>query len=134
MAGMIESGNVKLEVRHFPLQKPSLDAIKAVECAGDQGFWWAMHEQILVNQSKGVSASLMTQHANDLGLNVAAFNQCMTSQVTADKHIEHALTQADNGIRLGVQGTPTFLVNGKLLHLQSFDDVATAVKRELSKQ
>lgn len=127
LADLAAQGNVKLEVRHFPLQPASVWAVEAVECAGEQGYWWAMHGQILSNQRLGVSTQKMKEHAATLGLDTRAFNQCMDS----DKYVQYAKDQRAEGEKLGVPGTPLFLVNG--MPAPSADQVVEMVKKELSK-
>lgn len=131
LADLIATGDVKLEMVHFPLRTESIWAVEAVECAGEQGFWWAMHSRILENQKRGVSTKLMKEYAAEMGLDTKAFNQCMDS----DKYVKYAKEQGEAAAKKGVNGTPTFMLNGQFLQLkQSFNEVAEAVKKELSKQ
>lgn len=126
LAELIAQGSVKLEMRHFPLQQASLSAVEAVECAGEQGYWWAMHDRILSNQGRGVSPSVIHEHAKALGLDTTAFNQCMDS----DKYVSFALEKRSEGDKAGVPGTPFFLVNGQ--PVASYNQVIAAVKKELT--
>lgn len=129
LAELIAKGDVKLEMRHFPLRPESTWAVEAVECAGEQGFWWAMHDHILSNQARGVSTQLMKDYARDLGLDSKAFNQCIDS----DRYVKVAKEERAAGDKLGVPGTPTFFVNGRQLELQNWSDILDAVNKELSK-
>lgn len=129
LADLAAQGQIKYESIHFPLRTESTWAVEAVECAGEQGYWWAMHGHILENQAKGVSTSLMKDYAKQMGLDTAAFNKCMDS----DKYVSLAKESRTAGEKAGVQGTPTFLLNGKPLNISAFPDVVTAIKKELSK-
>lgn len=130
LADLAAQGQIKYEIAHFPLRTESVWAVEAVECAGEQGYWWAMHGHILENQAKGVSTSLMKEYAKQMGLDTAAFNKCMDS----DKYVSFAKEARTAGDKLGVPGTPTFLLNGKPLNIAAFDEILTAVKKELNKQ
>lgn len=116
-------------MRHFPLRNESTWAVEAVECAGEQGYWWAMHDYILENQAKGVSTKLMKDYARELGLDTKAFDQCIDS----DKYVQVAKDERAAGEKLGVAGTPTFFLNGRPLPISDWGDVLAAVNKELSK-
>lgn len=129
LAELIAKGSVKVEMLHFPLRPESVWAVEAVECAGEQGFWWAMHDKILQNQSNGVTTQRMKDYAKEMGLDTKAFNQCIDS----DRYVQTAKDGRAAGDKLGVQGTPTFFVNGRQLQLQTWNDILAAVNKELSK-
>lgn len=129
LADWIARGDVKWEIRHFPLRPETLFAIEAVECAGEQGYWWAMHDQILTNQAKGTATKLMKQYASQMGLDTKAFNQCMDD----DRYIAYAKEERAAGDQIGVPGTPSFQLNGQPLSIQSFDDIIKAIEKEMSK-
>lgn len=129
LADLIAKGELKVEMRHFPLKNESIWAVEAVECAGEQGYWWAMHGHILENQAKGVSTKLMKEYAKELGLDTAAFNKCIDS----DKYVTYAKDERAAGEKMNIRGTPTFFLNGRPLEIKTFDDIVTSVKKELSK-
>ncbi len=90
-------------------------AAEAAECANLQGKFWEMHDK-LFSVWRGENVGTYTkanlkQYAADLGLDTGKFNQCLDSDQTM------STVQADIGeaTRLGVQGTPTFFVNGRQL-------------------
>jgi protein-disulfide isomerase len=96
-------------------------AAEAAECANLQGKFWEYHDKLFSVWS-GENAGTYTKpnlkkYASDLGLDTAKFNQCLDTDQTM------STVQADTGdaTRLGVQGTPTFFVNGSLLKVNSLD-------------
>lgn len=125
----IETGKVKLIFRHFPLSfhvnaKPT--AI-ASECAGQQGKFWELHDFFFTERK--LSATDITAEAENLGLDMDAFNTCLT-----DTDVE-AKVQADFllGQKSGVTGTPGFLVNGKPIKgAQPFEVFKAAIDAELA--
>jgi len=59
----------------------------------------------------------LKKYATDLGLDTATFNKCIDNDETA------SVIEADKAEvqRLGLGGTPTFLINGRLLNVRSLD-------------
>lgn len=108
----IKTGKVKVYFRNFPLSfhENAQKAAEAVECAGEQGKFWEMHDKLFENQDKLDVASLK-QYAKDLKLDTTKFNTCLDSGKMASK------VQKDfsDGSSFGVSGTPSFFINGKLL-------------------
>ncbi len=126
-----EYGNdVKLYYKHFPLSQIHPDAQKAAEaseCAADQGMFWEYHDKLFENQgSLGVSS--LKKYAGDLGLNQGEFDSCL------DSGEKTSMVQADlkEGASLGVQGTPTFFINGNVVRgAQPYDVFKQAIEAEL---
>ena len=119
MADLAASGDVRFEVHYYPIFQATGRAIVAVECAGDQGYWWAMHDRILEDQIEGIRAQktveeldgLLNRYAADLGLDTAAFAQCLASDEKADELLPRVIEQYEAGQDLGITGTPTFVLN-----------------------
>jgi protein-disulfide isomerase len=112
------SGIVQVVFRHFPLtqiHQNALLAAKASEAAALQGKFWEMHDMLYDNQkawSEGTDArSMIIGYAATLGLNIKQFSQDIDSPAVEAK----ILAEYKEGVKLGVQGTPTFFINGKKL-------------------
>jgi len=103
---------IRFVYRHYPLPgHPSArPAAEAAACAGEQGQFWPYHDLLFANPSKLSDADLK-QHASALGLNAGQFNSCV------DTHKPKALVDADvkAGEDAGVNGTPAFYINGRML-------------------
>jgi protein-disulfide isomerase len=134
LAALIESGDVKFTYKHMIVvgdKVRSQWAAEAAECAADQGKFWAFHDELFARQktmtfSKGTFKSL----AGALGMDTEVFGQCVDS----GKYESAVKKQSQEGVKLGLQGTPSFLINGKYLPLQrTYDEIAQAVKQELNK-
>jgi protein-disulfide isomerase len=109
---LAKSGKIKLVFKHFPLSfhQNAQKAAEAAECAGDQGKFWEMHDQLYANQET-LSVDNYKKWAGELGLDTAKFNTCL------DQGQKTAKVQKDFtvGQQAGVQGTPAFFVNGLLI-------------------
>lgn len=120
-------GKVKVHFRDYPLpfHKKAKDAATAARCAGEQGKYWEMHDQLFADQrsEKGwahadqkatpeeTQANMekaFSMYAKNMRLNVNTFQSCLK-----DKKF-NAVIDADMaaGTDLGVNGTPAFFVNG----------------------
>jgi protein-disulfide isomerase len=111
---MEQVGNeARLVVRHFPLSqihRHALIAAQAAETAESQGFFWPMHAMLFENQLALDPASLAI-YADVLGLDVPLF----TRELHSGAHLAKIQTDFKSGVRGGVNGTPTFFVNGERL-------------------
>jgi protein-disulfide isomerase/uncharacterized membrane protein/rhodanese-related sulfurtransferase len=111
-----------LTVIHAQAEK----AAEASECAAEQGKFWEAVDKFYAGQSD-LSVSSLERYASELGLNMAAFNQCLASGAM----VERVERDKADGEALGVRGTPTFFVNGKRIEgLLSFQQVAQLVGAE----
>ncbi len=90
--------------------KNAMPAAKAAVAAYKQGKFWEMHDILFANQ-KGLSDAFYAEQAQKLGLDMARFNADMNSPETAD-YISKGLKDAGAA---GISGTPSFLINGKLV-------------------
>lgn len=107
---------LKVVFRHFPLTQIHQNAVlgaKAAEAAGLQGKFWEMHEMLFDKQeewSKGMNAhDFILTYATTLGLNTKKFSEDLKSEAIEEK----IMAEYKEGVKLGVQGTPTFFLNGK---------------------
>jgi protein-disulfide isomerase len=120
--------DLKIVFKHFPLTQIHANALlasKAAESAGVQGKFWEMHDLIYDKQeewSPAVNArDFFLAYATTLGLDTKKFLADLDSKAIEDK----IMAEYQEGIKLGVQGTPTFFLNGKKLenvgNLESFN-------------
>lgn len=96
--------------RNFPIttSHPHAEqAAEAAEAADAQGRFWEMHDQLYEHQQHLETEDLVG-YASDLGLDVERFADELT------RHIYAARVRDDfmSGVRSGVNGTPTFYLNG----------------------
>jgi protein-disulfide isomerase len=121
---------VKLVYMDFPLSfhPNALPAANAGRCAGAQGKFWEYHDQLFADQGKLDPADLKAT-AKKVGLNTDEFDKCLDSN-EYQAAIESDLAQ---GKKLGVDGTPSFFVNGRPMEpgAQPPDAFANVIDEEL---
>jgi protein-disulfide isomerase len=97
--------------RNFPLETVHPDAelaAEAAEAAAAQGRFWEMHDTLYQNQDRLGQADLFA-YASVLGLNGDRFEKDLATHAFAPRVREDFLS----GVRSGVNGTPTFYINGQ---------------------
>ncbi|MDF2455059.1 MAG: DsbA family protein [Cytophagaceae bacterium] len=102
---------LKFVFRNFPLTNIHPDAMNAAvaaEAAGLQGKFWEMHDVIFEHQNRLLEHHLIS-YAEELGLNVEQFKNDMLSEPVITK-VEDDF---ESGMRSGVNGTPSFFINGE---------------------
>lgn len=106
----IETGKVKMIYRDFPLpgHPYAQPAAEAANCAKDQNKFWAYHDIIFQKQKELPNVDYL-KLANELGLNTEQFKQCLEAQKYKDK----IKKDYEGGTIIGVNGTPTFFINGQ---------------------
>jgi protein-disulfide isomerase len=96
--------------RNFPIttSHPHAEqAAEAAEAAASQGRFWQMHDLLFENQQRLRDQDL-SAYAEELGLDVELFDKDLAEHVHARRVREDFMS----GVRSGVNGTPTFYVNG----------------------
>jgi rhodanese-related sulfurtransferase/predicted DsbA family dithiol-disulfide isomerase/uncharacterized membrane protein len=99
---------IRFVFRQFPLERLhpfALKAAEASECAADQGKFWEAVEKLYQGQSD-LSEPALLRYAGELGVDVARFQQCLTSSAT----LARVQRDVEDGRALGVDRTPTFFV------------------------
>src|SRR3989449_5135884 len=121
------AGKVQLVHRDFPLEghPQALPAARASRCAGEQGKFWDYHRSLMGAPGPMDEADLQSRAAS-LKLDSAAFATCLASG-RYDAAIQES-TEA--GIRSGVDSTPAYFINGRLIigarPFEAFKDVIDA--------
>jgi protein-disulfide isomerase len=111
--------DTRVVFKHFPLvsiHPHAMPAALAAAAAQKQGKFWQMHELLFANQH-ALSSEQITQLAKQIGLDTAKFEADMKSdEVKAAVQEDVQLAQ-----QVGVRGTPTIFVNGKLLQTRTVE-------------
>jgi protein-disulfide isomerase len=96
--------------RNFPIttSHPHAEqAAEAAEAAATQSRFWQMHDLLYENQ-KNLRDRDLRAYAEQLGLDVELFGRELAEHVYAERVYEDFMS----GVRSGVNGTPTFYING----------------------
>jgi protein-disulfide isomerase len=97
--------------RNFPLAEAHPHArlaAEAAEAAGAQGRFWEMHDVLFENQSALEPADIVG-YAQSVGLDLTRFEQ----DIESGTYTKKVRDDFRSGVRSGVNGTPTFFVNGE---------------------
>jgi protein-disulfide isomerase len=113
---LIDSGRLRWRYRDFPLRQHPFSRLAAhsAACADEQGKYWEQHRRIYEGQQDWAetrdAGSIFRQYARTNGLDLARYDGCMQSA----KYAGRIQASYDEGVRVGVSGTPTLLVGGRL--------------------
>jgi len=101
--------DVRVVYRNFPLGNHSRagPAAEAALCAEEQGKFWVFHDKLFANP-RALSDDQLTAYAEELELDVPAFEQCYSEH----RYSEQVANDMRDGRAAGVTGTPAFFING----------------------
>ena len=122
------AGQVRLVFKHLPLEghRNSLPAARAAYCAAEQDRFWQFHDALFA--AKELSPAVFTQIAGEFGLGLQKFQACVDSEQSRAAIVK----DLDAARQLGVESTPSFIVNGKLIRgALSFADFQKLIEQEL---
>ncbi len=108
-------GFVRVVYRDFAIRgEASVRAAEAAHCAGEQGRYWSYHDAAFAAQGKAdgeaYSRGVLLGIASDLGLDTGAVAECLNSR----RYQSKVETSTQFGYDQGFEGTPTFIVNGRV--------------------
>jgi protein-disulfide isomerase len=127
------SGQVRLVIRYMPLHPNAVAAASALEAAGEQGRYWEMLELMFLKQPEWADhhapkPELLPEYARQVGLDMAAWSKSAADPAQRKKiDQDHA-----DGRLLGVNGTPTFFINGKELERLGPEPLKAAIDAALA--
>lgn len=121
---------LRVVYRNFPLSAmhPNAEsAAESAEFAGAQGKFWEMHDLLFENQNR-LGVPLYLELAHHIGLTPGLLQQALE----AGEYTERVRADFSGGVRSGVNGTPTFFVNGRRHDGPfEFDDLAGAINKAI---
>jgi protein-disulfide isomerase len=136
-ARLVNSGQVRFRLMHFPLSMHpnAWPAHLAAWCAGEQGKFWEMHDLIFQNQDRWNTQTtrrperVLGDLAKRVGVNENQYQSCVDSR----KYHPQIQANVQEGIRLGVGSTPTFIIGGKrIADVLSYDELKRYVDEALT--
>ncbi|MEN8240845.1 MAG: thioredoxin domain-containing protein [Chloroflexota bacterium] len=128
----VETGLVYYIYMPYHTDPNRIDTIgaHAAMCAGEQGAFWDMHDMLFANFATGYTRANIDQMAEYFELDMAAYEACMDSE----KYYEQIINDTQNAyVELGVEGTPSFIINGELAVIgnEGYQALANAVEAAL---
>lgn len=116
---------VRIVFKHFPISSihpRATNAALAAQCAHEQDAFWDYYR--LLFEEKQLSDAALVQYAAQLSLNTEKFAGCVASE----KYMPHINQDLQDGIAVGVRGTPTYALNQRRLEgVVEPDDWNTAI-------
>jgi protein-disulfide isomerase len=122
------AGKVRLVARDFPLSQhaEAFKAAEAAEAAREQGKYWEYVQVLMQNQSS-LGMDKLKSFAAELGLDRARFDAALDS----GKFTEMVQDDVEEGIKLGLKGTPSIFVNGRRVSARSYEELKASVDAAL---
>jgi protein-disulfide isomerase len=122
---------VRLLYVDYPIESlhpAAFQAHQAARCAGEQAKFWEYHD-LLFKNSPSASPEQLDAYAKQAGVDVPAFKTCLNS----GKYQSAIQKDEEVGNKLGVNGTPAFFINGRLLSgAQPFAEFSRIIDEELA--
>jgi protein-disulfide isomerase len=123
-------GKVRVYFKHYPLpfHQDAPLASEAALAAGAQGKFWEMHDKLFANQ-QSIKRPDLEKYGQELGLDMAKFRQAL------DTHTFKARIDQDTALggQVGVDGTPAFYINGRLISgAQPYGEFKKIIDEELA--
>jgi len=111
----------------LPMHNRAAAAAEAARCAGEQGKYWEYGDN-LMKAAGDLSDDNLKARATELSLDAGAFETCISST----KHEPAVQSDFTEGNRVGVSGTPTFFINGRMIvGAKALDDFKQIVDDEI---
>ncbi len=111
LAEYVDSGKINLVFKDFPLNGPdSILGAEATYCAGDQGNYWAFHNELYSNwageKTGWINHDSLNQFAKSVNLELDEFTSCLD----VHKYKQKVLELEKFGKEIGIDATPSFLI------------------------
>jgi len=134
------AGQVRFVLKHHPLDRACNTALRrgahrracqaadAAVCAGRQGRLWQFQTEVF---ARGVGDNEIEDAAQAIGLDVAAWRQCRW----AESSREIVKADIEDGLRVGVRGTPSFIVGDRLVSgKKGLEELPREIARQLEER
>ncbi len=105
-------GKIRWVFKDYPLRRNRLafKAAEAARCAGDQGKFWE-YQTLVYESSTGLNQEQLKTYARRMSLDTKRFDECLEGE----KHAEAVLKDREDGRASGINSTPTYIINGKVI-------------------
>ena len=129
---IINPGLANLTYYDFPLtqHRNTLAASNAAACADEQGKFWAMHDRLFQAQDEWNGEAteapkpFFKRYASEVGLDVAKWETCFDAR----KYQKRISANLADGLRRGVNSTPTFVIGNRMYPgMRTYDELKRLV-------
>jgi protein-disulfide isomerase len=129
---IIDAGLANLTYLDFPLtmHRNTLAASNAAACGDEQGKFWPMHDRLFQGQDEWNGEAteapkpFFKRYAGEVGLDVAKWETCFDAR----KYQSRISANLADGLRRGVNSTPTFIIGNRLYAgMRSYDELKRIV-------
>jgi len=125
----LHPGRIHWVFKDYPMRQSSRIAAEAARCANEQGRFWE-YQDLLFSEKEDLTPEKLTGYARLLNLDMEAFTGCRETR----KYQDEVRKNIEEGSRIGVNATPTYLVNGRMISggppIEEFQKI---ISRELAK-
>jgi protein-disulfide isomerase len=122
--------DVRIVYRHMPLDALHPRARASAEasaCADEGNKFWEYHDKLFAN-NRALGEPELRKYAAEVGLDAKAFDECLTTR----RHKDAVEADAAEARKIGITGTPAFVVNGIMMFgLQTPDSLDEVIREEL---
>lgn len=126
------AGKIRFVYRDFPIVQlhPYAEiSAQTADCVNEQGKFWPYHDLLLSNQDIAGARDLR-KFAAQLELDMSQYDNCVATQ----RYQQEVAKDLQDGANYGVQGTPTFFINGQpLVGAQPYAVFASVIDAELAR-
>lgn len=130
---LINQGLVVFYFRDFVVHPEALIIHNAGRCANEEKKFWEFNKEIykaLLNRKETYQKEFLIDLAKNLGLNVESFKKCLEEK----RYEKEIKKDFEEGIKLGIQGTPTFFINGKKIEGLDINGILTTINSLLQQK
>ena len=119
--------DLKVVFKNFPIRshKYAIKAAMAALAAGRQNKFWEFHDELFKNYNR-LNDQKVAEIATQLGLDQTKFSEHQKSPVEAARIRQ----DYEEGLRLGVRGTPTVYINGRRVKNRSMENMEAIIEEE----
>ena len=120
--------DVKLVFKNFPIRshKFAIQAALAALAAGRQNKFWEFHDELFKNYNR-LNDQKVQEIVTQLELDQKKFDEDRKSPVEAARIRQ----DYEEGLKLGVRGTPTLFINGRKVKNRSMQSMEAMINKEL---
>ena len=120
--------DLKVVFKNFPIRshKYAVKAAMAALAAGQQGKFWEFHDEMFKNYNR-----LNDQKVEEIGIQLGLDQEKFKADQKNPVEAARVRQDYEEGIRLGVRGTPTIFINGRRMKNRSMKNMEAVIEEEI---